>query len=185
MDRNRLIAGAAIAIVLLILLVYGLTQWPREQPRASQRSPLAKLAYCSSDDVRPCIVSFSLDADGNMLVNILTPGTPFPVFYLKIIHEKGESIYECQRAEGFPEHVYCIGEKMETGKILQFLIISRRNETILAEGNFAIIGLALATPEIALPTPTIDLTVSPTSDPLRTPTPIRTPSYPNPSPSYP
>jgi hypothetical protein len=120
-----------------------------------------------------------------MLVNILTPETSFPAFYLKIVHEKGESIYECQKAEGFPENVYCIGEEMQAGKILQFLLISRRGGTLLAEGNFAIIGLALATPEVASPTPTVDLTASPTPDPLRTPTPIRTPSYPNPSPSYP
>ncbi|MCI0553014.1 MAG: hypothetical protein L0287_18870 [Anaerolineae bacterium] len=197
MDRNRLIAGIAIAVALIILLVYGLTQWRKGQPQASQRSPLSDLTYCSSDDVRPCIVSFSLDSDGNMLVNILTPGTSFPAFYLKIIHEKGESIYECKKVEKFPANVYCIGEAMQVGKVLQFLLISKSENELLAEGSFAIIGLALPTPEDQL---TLTLTVSPTQEepvgtvtvtptppgPKSTPSPsYPNPPYPNPSPSYP
>lgn len=196
-DRNRLIAGVAIAVALIVLLVYGLVQRRKEQPRASQRSPLSEVAYCSAEDVRPCIVSFSLDSDGNMLVNILTPETSFPAFYLKIIHEEGESIYECQKVEEFPENVYCIGEQMQVGKILQFLMISTSEGALLAEGKFAIIGLALPTPEDQL-----TVSVSPTQDEpsgTLTPPPITTPigpkstpspsypnpPYPNPSPSYP
>ena len=193
MDRNRLIAGAAIAAAIIILLIYGLIQWRKEQPRVGQGSPLAEVAYCSSEGMEPCIVSFSLDSDGNMLVNILTPGASFPAFYLKIVHENGESTYECQKVKEFPKNVYCIGEVMQVGKILQFLIISKRDETLLAEGKFAIIGLALPTPEGQL-----NLTVSPTPEgPLGTvtvtPTQVKStpspsypnPPYPNPSPSYP
>ena len=204
-DRNRLIAGAAIAAVLIILVVYGLFQRQTEPPRASQRAPLSELGYCSSEDIRPCVVSFSLDSDGNMLVNILTPEDSFPAFYLKIIHEAGESIYECQKVKKFPETVYCIGEEMQVGEILQFLIISTREDSLLAEGNFAIIGLALPTPEdeltaVVTPTAQDELTavVSPTQPgpfgtvtatptrPKSTPSPsYPNPPYPNPSPSYP
>lgn len=188
MDRNRLIAGVTIAVAIIILLVYGLTQWRKGQPRAGQRSPLVEVAYCSSDDIRPCIVSFSLDSDGNMLVNILTPETSFPAFYLKIVHKEDERLYECQKVEKFPENVYCIGETMPVGEVLQFLVISKRDESLLAEGKFAIIGLALPTPEGQL-----NLTVSPTQEELigtvtvTPPGPKSTPSpsYPNPSPFYP
>lgn len=179
MNPNRLVVGVAIFVAISILLGYGLLKLRPEQPRASQRAPIAGLGYCDSNDVRPCIVSFSLDSDGNMLVNVLVPGTSFPKFYLKIAHAKGESMYECKKVEGFPANFYCIGQEMHPGEKLQFMIFSREGDILIAEGDFTIVGLALSTPEVALPTPTIDLTVSPTPDPLKTPTPN---SYPNPYP---
>ena len=201
MDRNRLIVGVTIAIALIILFGYGLIQWRREPPRANQRSPLAEVAYCSPEDVTPCIVSFSLDSDGNMLVNLLTPEASFPAFYLKIVHKDGESLYECQKVAKFSEHVYCLGETMPIGEILQFLLISKSDNSLLAEGKFAIVGLALPTPEGQLTaavspissvsptqeTPLATLTVTVTSPgPKSTPSPsYPNPPYPNPSPSYP
>jgi hypothetical protein len=198
-DRNRLIAGAAIAVALIILFIYGLIQWRTGQQHAGQRSPLPELAYCSSDDVRPCIVSFSLDSDGKMLVNVLTPGTSFPAFYLKIIYEEGESLYECQKVKKFPENVYCVGEEMQVGQLLQFLMISTSDDVLLAEGSFAIIGLALPTPEDQLTITVPSTQDGPVGTPIPTTTPIRpkstpspspspsypNPPYPNPSPSYP
>ena len=94
---------------------------------------------------------------------------------------------------------------MRVGEILQFLIISTREDSLLAEGNFAIIGLALPTPEddltaVITPTPQDEMTatVSPTeagpfgtvtaapTRPKSTPSPsYPNPPYPNPSPSYP
>jgi hypothetical protein len=193
-DRNRLAVGAIVVVVLIVVLGYGLVQRQRDEPQASQRSPLAKLAYCSAEDIRPCIVSFSLDSAGNMLINILT-GIDFPAFYLKIIHEAGESIYECQRVENFHANRYCKGQEIQVGEILQFLLISKSDETLLAEGNFAIVGLALPTPEDQ---PTVSPTATVTGEqPLETvtamPTPVQStpspsypnPPYPNPSPSYP
>jgi len=190
-NQNRLIIGAAVLAALILLLFYGLIQGRKGEPRAGQRSPLTELAYCNSDNVRPCFVSFSLDSDGNMLVNLLTPGTSFPAFYLQIVHEKGESIYECQNVEKFSANVYCIGDEMQVGKLLQFRLISKNDNTILAEGSFAIIGLALPTPGNQL-----TATLSPTSEePLGSVTPTRVkatpspsypnPPYPNPPPSYP
>ena len=189
MDRNRLIAGVAVAVALIIMLIYGLVQWRKGQARASQRAPLSELAYCSSDDIRPCIVSFSLTSDGDMLINILTPEASFPAFYIKIIHEGGESIYACQKVEKFLANVYCIGAIMQIGKVLQFLLISTSDDELLAEGSIAIIGLALPTPEA-------QLTASPTQEGALgtfTPTGVSStpspsypnPPYPNPSPSYP
>jgi len=193
-NRNRLIAGAAILTALVVLVIFGLIRSKSRQPQANQRSPVSQLAYCSSNAVRPCIVSFSLDSDGNMLVNILTPGASFPDFYLKItrIESSDESIYECQKVKGFSTSVYCIGEKMSIGEDLQFMIISRKDDSLLAEGRFAIIGLALPTPEFAISTSGTEPGASPTQGifPV-TPTPVQatpSPSYPNPgypNPSYP
>ncbi len=187
MNRNRLIAVSIVLAVLIILLIYGLLWWQSGRSGMGQRSPISDLGYCSSNNARPCIASFSLDSDGNMLVNILTPGPPFPNFYLKIIHNKGENIYECEKAKRFSTSVYCIGEAMRLGEVLHFMIISVDEDATLAEGHFAIIGLALSTPEFADLSPTVDLTASATPGVLKTPTPIRTPatSYPNPYPNPP
>ena len=113
------------------------------------------------------------------MVNILTPGSAFPAFYLKIVHEKGESIFECQNVEKFPANVYCIGEEMQVGKVLQFLLISKSENELLAEGSFAIIGLALPTPDVLLGT----VTATPTRV-KSTPSPSY-PNPPNPTPAYP
>ena len=195
-NRNRLSATSVVLAVLIVLLIYGLLWWQSRRSGIGQRSPISDLGYCSSNDVRPCIASFSLDSDGNMRVNVLTPGLSFPDFYLKIIHSKGENIYECEKVERFSTSVYCIGEAMRLGEVLQFMLISVDGEATLAEGHFAIIGLALSTPEFADLSPTVDLTASatpnelktPTPGGLKTPTPIRTPattSYPNPYPNPP
>ena len=195
-NRNRLITGVAIIAFLgiLVVSVTGLLLLERKnnQPQINQRSPLASLAYCSSKGDRPCILSFGLDADENMLINILTPSPSFPDFYLKIRRKNGDSIYQCEKVKRFPTSVYCLGEKMPPGSLLQFMIISSEGDTVLAEGSLAIIGLALPMPGIAFSVPTGEATASPTQGSLlKTPTPTTgtpspsypNPSYPNPSPS--
>ena len=199
MDRNRLIAGVTIAVVLIILLGYRFARSQKAEPSAGQRSPLIELAYCTAENMRPCIVSFSLEAAGTMLVNVLTSGADLPAFYLNIIDGQGEHIYECQEVENFPSNSYCTGPEMKVGEILQFLLISKSDDTLLAEGNFAIVGLALPTPkeqltltaspteEQPLETSTVTVTVMVTPTPVQsTPSPsYPNPSYPNPSPAYP
>jgi hypothetical protein len=48
----------------------------------------------------------------------------------------------------------CRGETLPIGEPLQFLMLSKKNIP-LAEGSFSIIGLPIATPEIAV-TPTFN-----------------------------
>jgi hypothetical protein len=151
-------------------------EWQRGQARLDQRFPLQGLAYCHSNPVTPCVVSFSLDADGNMLVSFLTDGAFYPDFYLKIKAGEDEYIYVCEKVNTFATSVYCTGEAMPVGEVLQFFIISIREEVLLAQGNFPIIGMALAGPEIYLsPTPTSIFM------PEVTPSPSY-PSYPGPRP---
>ena len=180
-NRNRWLTAAIIVAVLIILLIYGSLWWQSRGPGMGEREPIPALAYCTSNDARPCMASFSLDPDGKMLVNVLTPGLSFPAFYLKIIHGEGENIYECKKLQRFLTSVYCIGEAMRLGEVLQFLLISVDGDVTLAEGRFAIIGLALATPEFADLSPTVDLTLTVPVTPggLKTPTPIRTPANSN------
>jgi hypothetical protein len=201
-NRKPLLLGISISALLVIVILSGLflfNKWQGSQASVGQRFPLQRLSYCSSDQVTPCIVSFSLDADGNMLVNFLTAGAFYPDFYLKIKQGENNHIYTCQKVNKFATSVYCTGAAMPLGEVLQFSIFSINEDVLLAEGNLAIIGLALGTPEI-VSSPTIGTPLTPSLTeviPLQTPTgvrltPVRTPtlppSYPNtsyPNPSYP
>jgi len=198
MNRKRLLLGISTSALLVIVIISGLllfNRWKSSQAGVGQRSPLQRLSYCSSDQVTPCIVSFSLASDGNMLVNFLTAGAFYPDFYLKIKKDENNHIYTCQKVNKFATSVYCTGAVMPPGEVLQFSIFSINEDVLLAEGKLAIIGMALGTPQVALsPTSGTPLTPSPTESLiLQTSTPVRAtptpkPSYPNtsyPNPSYP
>ena len=127
-----------------------------------------------------------------MLVDILLPSARFPAFYLKITRETEAFRYECEKAKNFSTNSSCTGPEIFPGELLQFSLIAREDERVLAEGQFAILGLLLSTSfegdfAPVLPTeeatelsPAILLDV-PTPD-LLTPMPTSTQSsYPNPS----
>lgn len=198
--KQWIIAGILITVFLVVGIILLLNNNPDEPADTGQGTPVPALVYCSEEQVRPCVVSFSLDADGNMLVNILLPELSFPNFHLKIIRGENEADYRCQRVTTTLDSAYCIGEKMPPGELLHLKLISTRDETLLAEGDLSIIGLALPTVAVVSPTfgtastelATNVSTATPTRTQIptpsrRTPTPTP-PSYPGPSypnPSYP
>ena len=155
-NRNRLIAGLAILAVFMILVVFGsnllFKEWNNRQPQIGQREPLPSLSYCSSSQIRPCILAFNLDADGKMIVNVLADGSSAK-FYLKIKKDGQDNTYKCQKVQGFLTNFFCTGEKMPVGEAFSFIIVSTEDNIPLAEGTFPIIGLAIATPDIFV-TPT-------------------------------
>ncbi len=186
-----------MAVVLVVLALAGVSLlWSRlkTQPQAQKRALISELVYCNSNNLKPCIVSFSMDADGNMLVNLLTPAASYSDFYLTISNASVENRYECQPVDDFPTHIYCTGSEMYPGETLQFTLFSTEDDTVLAEGAFAIIGVLLPNPEEEItetPTATgiLKATESPTPFLLEiltpvaataTPTPT-TPAYPNPT----
>ena len=206
MNRNRLIAGIAILAILGLMGVIGLglllNKWTAAQSQLSQRAPVLELTNCNPKDIPPCVVSFGIDSDGNMLVNLLIPDSFSPDFYLKIVRNTGEARYKCQMVENFPTNFYCVGEKLPPGGVLQFMLISSEDGALLAKGDISILGLAFPTLGIELTTlsPTVteesvlDLftkTPAPTQPIPKSPSPTKpsypnpTLSYPNPSPSYP
>ena len=204
MNRKQLILGTSISALFILLIISGLAlfkEWQSKQAHVDQRFPLQRLSYCNSDQVTPCIVSFGLDSDGDMLVNFLTTGVFYPDFYLKIKQDNEPHIYSCQRVSKFATSVYCTGAALPLGEVFQFSLFSLKENVLLAEGSLSIIGLALVTPGIALSSttgtlPTSSLTEVPFlqtptlvgATPTRTSTPTLPPSYPNtsyPNPSYP
>ncbi|HSG42440.1 MAG TPA: hypothetical protein VLA72_04725 [Anaerolineales bacterium] len=146
-----------IGITITVLLAVGLTLlWinrSNDNSEIGENKPVFELVYCAENQVKPCVVSFGLDIDGNMLVNILLPDLTFPGFYLEIVRGGEVSVsYTCRRIPAKPNNAYCMGEKLPPGESLHLMIFSTRDDVLLAQGNLSIIGLAFPTLEIALPT---------------------------------
>jgi len=163
-NRNRLSAGVVTLIaVFMFLIISGsiilFGQWRDRQDQVYHRTPLPSLKYCSLKQVRPCILSFNLDPGGTMVINLLTHNSSPPDFYIKVRQHAGETLYTCRKVRGFPTSVSCTGAALPPGEELQFLLISKDEDILLAEGHFPIIGVAIATPEISIsPTPRVRLT---------------------------
>jgi hypothetical protein len=191
--QRRLISGVAILVLLFLLLlgvILQLIQNGDQDRQIGHRSPASRLSYCvPGDNSRLCIVSFDQIVGGDMLISFQVPRLLYPEFALVINRYGVETTYACKRAKGLTIDVTCTGASQVPGEILQFKVFSRADDGLLAEGKFAIIGIALSTPEILLTetstpsavpeatgTTEIPLTPSPTSSP--------NPSYPNPT-SYP
>jgi hypothetical protein len=199
LDRNEArvtqkqwsVAGIVITILLAVGLMVFQPGNPDDGPQAAvQGTPASSLTYCSDEQTRPCVVSFSVDVDGNMLVNLLLPDRFFPSFYLMVRRGQQEILYDCRRVNAAPNSAYCIGEKLPPGEVLHLMLLSTGDDILLAEGDLSIIGLAFPTMEVVTPTPitatpgTPTVSPTPTRPSFRTPTPAPTrtaPSYPNPS----
>ena len=200
--NKRLALGMSSSAFLIVLIIWGWMLFKEQQARQAHiggRFPLQSLNYCSTNHVTPCVVSFSLDSNGNMIVNFLTTGAFYPDFYLKIKQDEDDHIYNCQKVSKFATNVYCTGTALPLGQIFQFSIFSIKEEVLLAEGNFSIIGLALGTPIVAVSStlgtpltpsevPTLQTPTAAQLTPSATSTPTLPPSYPGtsyPNPSYP
>lgn len=189
-----------VAGIIVLLLVIGFLILPGAGSGTPQGSadnaPAAELGYCADEQTKPCVVSFSVDARDNMLINLLLPDRAFPPFSLRITRGSLETTYACQRLTGAVNNAYCAGPKQPPGERLTLKLISTSDESLLAQGDLSIIGLAFPTLGIALPTPQDTPTAMLLESPSPTagfivPPPLPTetlPSYPNPSypnPSYP
>ena len=191
-NQNRLIAGLVILLVLVVLVLYLLIaslQRRTEQPQVGRRSPVDALTYCGAQENQLCIISFSQQVDGGMQINFRTPFAFYPEFVVIINYNGEESTYVCERVEANSTEVVCTGKPQIPGEVMEFKVFSKNWGNLIAEGNFAIIGIALFTPEVegtatleGFGTGTPTETITPTFVPrFNTPTPTITPSYPNPS----
>jgi hypothetical protein len=168
-QQRWLVTVVALLVILLIVVVIGLVRSipaRGSDPQIGHRSPAAKLAYCNPGDTMLCIVSFGQIEGGDMQVNFQLPSTIYPPFDLVINRYGVESTYECQRTKGYLGGVTCSGPSQVPGEILQFKVIARKGGILVAEGKFAIIGIAISTPEDLLtPTETALYTETPTGTP--------------------
>lgn len=197
MNRKQIIlAAAAGLLVLLIGTIVGVSRLRNETPESSKRLLVAELGYCGVNGPRPCIESFYQDGDGYLLVNVLTPNRNYSEFYLTITRAGELNRYLCQKDKVVPVQRNCLGKNMPLGEMLEFSLIAVTDERVLANGQFAIIGLLLATPSVNATETAVTEVVAleetspplllefPTSSvsPFSTPT---EPSYPNSGTSYP
>ncbi|MGB8984380.1 MAG: hypothetical protein WCC12_21110 [Anaerolineales bacterium] len=158
MNRNRWIAAIVALLVVLMLIcisssILAVRQWQGRQGRVDQRVPLPGISYCSSRQIKPCVLSFNLNPEGNMVINLLVNGS-LQNFHAQIRHEDEERLYECKKPGRYSNSATCTGEAVAVGQTVELLLVSTDDNSTLAAGRFAIIGLALATPEVYLtPTP--------------------------------
>ena len=193
LNRRYIIIGSVVTLTVLVIAGVAWLRSVNQPARAGHRILITKLAYCSAEGIRPCVVSFSQDETGNMLVEILIPSSAFPRFYLTISREGQAYRYECEKAKNSLTDIYCTGQEMFPGELLQFTLVANRDKHVLAEGQFVIIGLLLSTPlaEVIEPpaltetsTPMLLEVLTPVST-VETPTVTMTPSPSYPNPSYP
>lgn len=192
---NRIIIVLAAGLILLAAC------GPTPPADSDQFITVPLLGYCSADQYKPCIVSFSTDGWDNMLISLLLPDRSFPPFHLLVLRGASEISYACQRLTGAASNAYCAGPELPPGEIVTLKLISNDDDTLLAQGDLTIIGLAFPTVGVAPVTAAsvsaeATITATPTAftgfilPPLEsTPSPTSTlPAYPNPSypnPSYP
>jgi hypothetical protein len=157
-NSQRVLAGIFLVVTFMILIGTGFVlqgrDWKNSQPRTGERQPLPVLGYCTAGGPRPCILYFSRDAAGKMAIHVQAESAFPPLFYLKVRSAEAENVYECRKDGGLSTTLTCRGEAMPVGETLQIAMLSADDDSVLAEGQLPIIGLALATPEpAATPTP--------------------------------
>ena len=203
MKLNRAARDAIIFVVFAILIIIGLRSiFPHTDvgtESTNQKHAIAELGYCSASDAKPCVVSFSIDTQGSMFIDLVTPRATYPEFYVTITSASANNRYECTRLPNLPTNILCTGPQLNPGEPLHFSLFATDDNRLLAEGTFNIIGLMLATPGVGVtttPTETVTETDTPgvidlfeaTSTPVPASTTILFPtvttavtSYPNPS----
>jgi len=182
---------AAGCLLLLVATILGMARLRNGPPVSNKRTLIATLGYCGTDGARPCIESFNQDDAGFLMVNLRVPDRSYADFYLTINRAGELNRYLCQKDEAVPVNRTCIGRNLPLGEMLEFSLIAFADEQVLANGQFAIIGLLLATPGVeATEEPAMTEVVLAEDQPLLLdfPTPPGPPSsssYPNPDESYP
>ena len=184
-NRNQLvIAGVALTVIFFLAaaLTAGilLVKRTNNADAVSMVMETSTLAYCHDGQERPCVVSFGADAHGSMVVNILVSGGNYPLFTLQITHNNKIVHYECQQTSSLPNTVFCTGEQMPPGETLHLALISTEDQTVLADGDLSILGLAFPTlgvvTQTAMPTETLTPTMTPIG--INTPAVSQTPTPP-------
>lgn len=156
LNRKRLVTAfimfAAFLVLAVVASLFLRREWRNRQATVGHREPLAALNYCAPDGPRPCFLSFNLDHNGDMLVTLQTEHQ-VPDFSLQIRQQNNVIDYQCHTLGRFLTTVLCSGKTMPVGETLQFVLITKADRRLIAEGQLPLIGLALATPEPAT-TPT-------------------------------
>jgi hypothetical protein len=156
--------------------------------------------YCGESLTGLCVVSFGRDAFGNGIVNLYAPPEKFSEFYLNVVRKSGEERFDCVWVEEVETSVYCFGAPLILGEGMEIQIRSLTDDSLLAQGTFALTAFLVQTPPVqsaleeAAATPTPDGTPTPleapggrprpspvsSARPSRTPTPSASsyPSYP-------
>lgn len=194
-------ALAAVIVLGCLFLLIGGSGWtiyrllkvpsPTVEPKT--------FGYCGVNVKELCVVSFGQDVFGDTIINLYVPAMEYGDFYLKVIRRDTENEYECVRNKDFKTSVYCTGASINLGEGFGIQILSKKDGSLLAQGNFTLTAYLVTTPfEVATqtsksgtaseaPTSTVETRSTPTPEEIffDTATPTATKNQPAPYPNYP
>jgi len=166
LTQEHKLAAAILTVVFLILAAVGIIlafmdREPQPSTQQYKQGSIMELNYCNETEARPCVVSFGINKNNEMLVNILTSGVSFPRFDLFIISGGENFQYNCRQVDVSLYAVYCTGRQFLPGDQIFIRLVAINLNEILAEGNISIIGVSYPSPDTVTQTPFSTLYPSP------------------------
>lgn len=182
--RKWLVLALAAVIGMMCLAVLAGSGWAVSRFTRTPTPTVAPVSfgYCGESLTGLCVVSFGRDAFGNGIVNLYAPPKRFSEFYLNVVRRSGEERFDCVWYEEVETSVYCFGAPLLLGEGLEIQIRDSTDDSLLAQGTFALTAFLVQTPPVqAAPeettvTPNPDGTSTPMEAPGGRPRPSSTPS---------
>jgi len=189
--------AARLLVILCVPILFGCSFIPFVllPPAARTPAPIL-LERCNNHPAALCLDSFGL-GEGQLLISFYFPAATSSDFFLKVWQGDAATTYPCTLADVSPTTMYCTGPLIDLGTPIKIDLYTKNGKLPLAEGQFTLNGLAVATlggggTQLAggqstpsdLGSPTLNLETTPipgaTSTTHATSTPQAT-AYPNPA----
>ncbi len=156
---------AAVGIVgLLACITLGtlLGRFLSERERDVTPMPLVTgITACDVDPSVLCVVSFGADNVNRMVINFQLPSEDYGDFYVKVRYEEAVSVYPCQTVQDIPTSVFCTGDRVPLGQVIDVQVYSTDGDALLAQGKLIVGAIALPTAAQMTVTPTETITPTP------------------------
>jgi hypothetical protein len=149
MKQNRITNILLAGFILAALIVCGVIGYMNDSGRVSpyptqteDASPTAasaeiNLGYCSNLESL-CVMSFSSDSVGNLLIAIKNKTPELAEFYAKINQPGVSNLYPCQKVKFTPEVYYCFGDPIANADMATMEIYSKDDDQLIASGSLQV-----------------------------------------------
>jgi hypothetical protein len=107
--------------------------------------PPPDLTRCGAAPTAFCIVTFSLDVPGRMLIVLFVPAGSPTDFQLVVDYKGVQSAYPCQLTSDSPTTFNCAGAEIPLGDAITVDIFTADGSEVLAHGEFVVTAFALPT----------------------------------------
>jgi hypothetical protein len=193
--------ATSLLVILCVPLLFGCSVFSvlAPAPASGTQVPI-QLERCSNYPAALCLDSFGL-GQGQLLITFYSPAAGSSEFFLKVWQGDAATTYPCTLADASPTTIYCTGPLIPLGTPVKIDLYTKTGRIPLAEGEFALNGLAVptlpsgeagtsASPSGTPPGATAEIQVSPSrtlpaataeTPALATGTPPSGTAYPNPA----